>query len=341
MPLILALAGACGGPGGRPAGSSPPAGAEAPTTVRLGYLPNLTHATAIVGVEQGIFRKALGDDELELSSFNAGPVAVQALFSGALDAAYIGPNPTINAWAKSHGRAVRIVSGATSGGAALVVKPAINGAADLRGKRLASPQLGGTQDVALRHWLLQAGLRTDPQGGGDVSVLPQDNPQTLETFRGGQIDGAWVPEPWATRLVEEGGGKILVDERTLWPEGRFVTTQLVVRTEFLRRHPGAVRKLVAGQVRADEFVNAHPAEAQRLVNQGITRLTGKGLPEGVVRGAWARMQFTNDPVASSLVQSARHAEAVGLLDRVDLEGIYDLSMLNQVLRGAGQPEVRS
>lgn len=222
-----------------------------------------------------------------------------------------------------------------------MVRPAINGAADLRGKRLASPQLGGTQDVALRHWLLQAGLRTDPQGGGDVSILPQDNPQTLETFRTGQIDGAWVPEPWATRLVEEGGGKVLVDERTLWPEGRFVTTQLVVRTEFLRRHPGAARRLVEGQVRADEFVNAHPAEAQRLVNQGITRLTGKGLPEGVVRGAWATMQFTNDPVASSLVQSARHAQAVGLLDRVDLEGIYDLTMLNQVLRGAGQPEVRS
>ncbi|MGH9280378.1 MAG: ABC transporter substrate-binding protein [Acidimicrobiales bacterium] len=338
--LLLLVAGACGG--SSESGTSATAGgSEAPTTVRLGFFPNVTHATALVGVESGTFQEALGPNRLETKTFNAGPAAVEALFSGALDATYIGPNPTINAYAQSQGQAVRIISGATSGGASLVVKPGINDAAGLKGKKVASPQLGGTQDVALRSWLREKGLKTDPQGGGDVSILPQENAQTLETFRGGQIDGAWVPEPWATRLVQEGGGKILVDERTLWPGGDFVTTHLIVRTKYLKEHPDAVRRLIEGQVKANEFVNANPAEAQRLVNRRITTLTGKGLPAAVIEGAWSSMKFTNDPIATSLATSAKHAEELGLLDRVDLKGIYDLAVLNEVLKGTGQPEVKS
>jgi NitT/TauT family transport system substrate-binding protein len=337
---VLALAlltAACSGGGS----SSPAAGStEAPTTVRLGYFPNVTHATAIVGVESGIFKSALGPDGLDLKTFNAGPAAVEALFSGALDATYIGPNPTINAYAQSSGDAIRIVSGATSGGALLVVKPSINGPADLKGKKVASPQRGGTQDVALRYWLKNNGLKADLEGGGDVSILPQENAQTLETFRSGQIDGAWVPEPWATRLVQEGGGKVLVDERSLWPDGRFVTTQLIVRTKFLKDHPDAVRRLVDGQVQANDLVNSNPAEAQRLVNQGITSVTGKGISPAVLEASWKNMEFTNDPVASSLTVSADHAHEVGLLDKVNLTGIYDLSILNSVLRTANQPEVK-
>ncbi|HEX6596984.1 MAG TPA: ABC transporter substrate-binding protein [Acidimicrobiales bacterium] len=321
-------------------GGGAPSGPEQPTTVRLGYFPNVTHATAIVGVETGIFRQELGPNELAVTTFNAGPAAVEALFSGAIDATYIGPNPAINAFARSDGEAIRIVSGATSGGAALVVKPAIAGPADLRGKKLASPQLGNTQDVALRNWLKQHGLKTDSQGGGDVSILPQENAQTLETFRSGAVDGAWVPEPWATRLVQEGGGKVLVDERTLWPGGRFVTTHLVVRTEFLAKHPDAVRRLVQGQVRANEVVNADAAEAQRIVNDGITKVTGKGIPTEVITAAWANLEFTNDPVASSLTASAGHATDVGLLQEVDLDGIYDLGPLNAVLRAANLAEVQ-
>src|SRR6266540_2189592 len=211
------------------AGSDGPSGAT--LTLRLGYFPNLTHATAIVGVEGGIFQEKLGNNvKLETSTFNAGPAAVEALNSGAVDATYIGPNPAINAYAQSGGEAIRIVSGATSGGAFLVVKPSIKNAKDLKGKQIASPQLGNTQDVALRTWLKKKGLKTDPAGGGDVSIVPQENAQTLDLFKQGQIDGAWVPEPWATRLVDEGGGKILVNESTLWPQGRYVTTQLIVRT---------------------------------------------------------------------------------------------------------------
>ncbi len=329
------VAGACASDGS----SLPSGGPEEPVTLRLGHFANVTHATAIVGIEKGILARSLGADRLEVKTFNAGPAAVEALFTKGLDAAYLGPNPAINAFVKSDGQAVRVVSGATSGGAALVVKPAISDAGDLRHKKLATPQLGGTQDVALRKWLADKGLKTTLQGGGDVSILPQDNGQTLETFRSGQIDGAWVPEPWATRLVREGGGKVLLDERDLWPGGRFVSTHLVVRTAFLKEHPGAVRRLLQGQVEANQFVNDQPDEARRLVNQGITNITGKGLPADVIDSAWKNLSFTNDPIASSLVMSAQHAVEVGLLDKADVSGIYDLTLLNEVLRTANQPEV--
>jgi NitT/TauT family transport system substrate-binding protein len=333
------LTAACSSGSATGAGSSSTT-AGANTNLRLGYFPNVTHATALVGVESGIFKTALGADTLDVKTFNAGPAAVEALFSGALDATYIGPNPTINAHLQSGGDAIRIVSGATSGGASLVVKPGINGPNDLKGKKLATPQRGGTQDVALRSWLKANNLKADLEGGGDVSISPQENAQTLETFRAGQIDGAWVPEPWATRLVLEGGGKVLVDERSLWPGGRFVTTHLVVRTKFLKEHPDTVRRLVEGQVRANELVNTDPAEAQRLVNQGITTITGKGLSPAVLESSWKNLEFTNDPIASSLTASADHARDVGLLGRVDLKGIYDLTVLNQVLAATSQPEVK-
>ncbi len=344
LPLLLAAA-ACGSDtksSSAPTGGAeaPTGGAEAPTTVRLGYFANVTHATAVYGVESGVFHRALGPDKLVVTTFNAGPAAVEALFSNALDAAYVGPNPAINAYAKSGGEAIRIISGATSGGASLVVKPSINGPADLQGKKLATPQLGNTQDVALRSWLKQNGLKTDVQGGGDVSIVPQDNAQTLETFRGGQVDGAWVPEPWATRLVQEGGGKILVDERTLWPGGQFVTTHLVVRTPFLKQHPDAVRRLLQGHVQANDYVNKNTDDAQKVVNQGIAKITGKPLADAVIKGSWPNMTFTNDPVASSLKTSATHATEVGLLDKVNLDRIYDLALLNQVLTEAHQPEVK-
>src|SRR5262245_30025002 len=238
------------------------AGAPAAATpLRLGYFANVTHAPALVALERGLFAEALGPGvALEPHAFNAGPEAVEALFSGALDATYIGPNPAINAFARSRGEAVRIVAGCTSGGAALVVAPAITAPAQLRGAKLATPQLGNTQDVALRSWLAQQGLAATLEGAGDVAVLPQANAQTLETFRAGEIQGAWLPEPWASRLVLEAGASVLVDERSLWPDGRFVTTHLVVRTAFLREHPELVAALLRAHVAAVDFANASPAE---------------------------------------------------------------------------------
>jgi NitT/TauT family transport system substrate-binding protein len=347
----LALA-ACGG--GRDdaaptASSTGTAGAEAtpttastePVTLRLGMFPNVTHATGLSGVEQGIFTEHLGSNvTLETQAFNAGPLAVEALFAGAIDATYIGPNPAINAFAKSDGEAIRIISGATSGGAFFVVKPGIKSAQDLKGRKIATPQLGNTQDVALRAWLKEEGLSADTTGGGDVSIVPQENAQTLETFKAGTIDGAWVPEPWATRLIQEGGAEVLVDERDLWPEGRYVTTHLIVATSFLEDHPDVVRQLLEGQVVANGWVNENPTEAQAAVNSQIEKLTGKRMNDAVLAAAWENLTFTDDPVAASLRASAENATAVGLLDEVDLEGIYDLTLLNEVLADAGEPQVQ-
>ncbi len=335
LALVLVLA-ACGadeanGP------TSKAGGADSPVTLRLGYFPNVTHATPLAGIEKGIYARELGPDKLAVQTFNAGPAAVEALFAEGLDATYIGPNPAINAFSKSGGDAIRIISGATSGGAFLVVRPSVIQPADLKGKKVASPQLGGTQDVALRAWLGDQGLKPDTPGG--TSVLPQENAQTLETFKAGGIEGAWVPEPWATRLVQEGGGKVLVDERSLWPNGQFVTTHLVVRTKFLKEHPETVRRLLQAQVAANDFVNGSTDEAQRLTNRGIERITGRKLSDGVITGSWENLTFTNDPVASSLTKSAADAERVGLLKKVDLDGIYDLSSLQEVLRAAGKEPV--
>ena len=337
--IAALLAGACGGSEDSDDNANATT-TEAPTTVRLGYFPNVTHATAIVGVERGIFEKALGSDKLEITTFNAGPAAVEALFSDALDAAYIGPNPAINAHVTSKGEAIRIIAGSTSGGAALVAKPGITKATDLEGKKVATPQLGNTQDVALRFWLDEAGLKTDPEGGGDVSILPQENSQTLETFKSGAIQAAWVPEPWVSRLVQEGGGTVIVNEKDLWPDGAFVTTHLIVRTEFLKDHPGAVRRLLHGHLEASAFVNDNEADAKTTVNAGIEKITGKGLKAETIDAAWRNLTFTVDPIASSLRGSADHAEAVGLLEKVDLGSIYDLDLLNALLADDGEDEVK-
>jgi NitT/TauT family transport system substrate-binding protein len=319
-------------------GSSSSSSSDTGTTVRLGFFPNITHATALVGVQKGIFARYLGKAPKTLT-FNAGPAATEAVFSGAVDATYVGPNPAINAFAKSHGQAIKIISGTASGGAALIVKPSIRTAADLRGKKIATPQLGNTQDVALRYWLKQQGYKTDKSGGGDVHVVPQDNSQTLQAFQQGQIDGAWVPEPYASRLVLEDKGKKLVDEASLWPGGKFVITNLIVRTEFLKKHPGLVKKLLQAQVEANDYINAHKAEAEKAANDELRSLTGKPLAQAALDGTFKNVTFTNDPIASSLKASAQHAEEVGLLDHVDLNGIYDLGPLNEVLKADGKPAV--
>ena len=332
---MIGLGGACA-VGATPGGSSPLS-----TVLRLGYFPNVTHASAVVGVANGTFADALGDGVmLDARTFNAGPDVVEAIFSGALDASLIGPNPAINAFTRSNGEAIRIVSGATSGGAFLVVRDGIDGAQDLIGTRIASPQLGNTQDVALRAWLNEHGLSSDAQGGGDVSVVPQANSQTLETFIASDIDGAWVPEPWATRLIEEGGGHVLVDERDLWPSGRYVTTQLIVRTEFLEQHPGVVKDLIEGLLAVTDYVASDsPAEAQATVVEAIQLITGSSLSPDILATAWQNLTFSVDPVASSLQESANDAEELGFLESADLEGIYDLTLLNEVLRAAGRPEI--
>ncbi|NJC68452.1 ABC transporter substrate-binding protein [Planosporangium thailandense] len=334
LATVLTGVTACGG-------SSAKATSNGPVTLRLGYFPNITHATAIVGDAKGLYKEKLGSNvTLETKQFNAGPAAVEALFSGAIDAAYVGPNPTVNAWQKSKGKAIKVVAGAASGGVFFVTKPTITSPEQLKGKKIATPQLGNTQDVALRYWLKQHGLTATKEGGGDVSVLPQDNATAVTAFQTGAIDGAWIPEPYASKLVAA-GGRILVDERDLWPGGKFVITNLIVSTKFLTEHRDVVKNLIAGQVAANQFINDHPEDAQKLVADQIGKLSGKPLDLKQVATAWKSTTFLNDPVASSLRDGAKHAEEVGLLEPVDLTGLYDLSLLNEVLKAQGQPEVRS
>ncbi|WP_405142984.1 ABC transporter substrate-binding protein [Sphaerisporangium sp. NBC_01403] len=333
---VTALAAACGGGGTSASGG----GDAAKTEVRLGFFPNITHSTALVGVKKGFFAKALGSNvTLKTATFNAGPAATEAIFSDAIDATYIGPNPAINAWSKSKGQAIKIVAGSASGGVYLIVKPTINSAADLKGKKIATPQLGNTQDVALRFWLKDKGLKTDTKGGGDVSIVPQDNSQTLQTFATGDIDGAWVPEPFASRLIQESGGKILVTEADLWPNKQFVITHLIVRQQFLKEHPDLVKKLIEAHVESNAYIQSDPAGAKEAINAELKDLSGKPLKTEVLDSAFKNITFTNDPIASSLVTSAEHAQQVGLLDPVDLNGIYDLTILNEVLAAKGQQAV--
>jgi NitT/TauT family transport system substrate-binding protein len=333
--VAVALTGltACGG-------SSDKAASSGPVTLRLGYFPNITHATAVVGDAKGLFKERLGGNvTLETKQFNAGPAAVEALFSGAIDAAYVGPNPTVNAWQKSKGQALKVVAGAASGGVFFVTRPDITSPAQLKGKKIATPQLGNTQDVALRYWLRQHGLNTTKEGGGDVSILPQDNATAVTAFQTRAIDGAWVPEPNASKMVAA-GGRILVDERDLWPDGKFVITNLIVSTKFLSEHRDVVRNLIAGQVDANRFISDHPEDAQKMVSEQIGKLSGKPLDLKQVATSWKSTTFLNDPVAASLRDGAKHAQEVGLLEPVDLKGLYDLTLLNEVLKAQGAPEVQ-
>ncbi len=350
--LVAALlVAACGGSTTAADGQSAPSSTEAvggvpgvlddPVTVRFGVFPNITHAPGLVELaDGGQLVRLLPKANIEVTPFSTGTKAVEAMFADAIDITFIGPNPAINAYSQSKGEAVRVISGSTSGGAFLVVRPDIRSAADLKGTTIASPSLGNTQDVALRAWLKDQGLATDTAGGGDVAIVPQENAQTLETFIAGTIDGAWVPEPWATRLVQEAGATILVDERDLWPDGRYVTTHLMVAAKFLDEHPDVVRRILLATIQAVDFVNENPDQAQTIVNAEIEKFSTKKLGEDLLKAAWGNLTFTVDPVASSLQASADDAQSLGLLKGPgDLAGLYDLAPLNEILKALDKPEV--
>ena len=330
-PLVLAAA-ACGGASADAGTDSDAAGGGVADELRLGYFANLTHAPALIGVEEGLLADELGDTKLTTQVFNAGPDVVEAVFAGALDASYIGPSPTINAYGQSDGDAVRIIAGAASGGAQLVVRDGIDSPEDLRGTTLASPQLGNTQDVALRTWLTEEGLENSIDGGGDVTIAPTPNADTLNLFQSGDLDGAWLPEPWASRLVIEAGAHVLVDERDLWPDGAFTTTHLIVRTEFLEEYPETVAALLRGHVAAVQYATDDEAAAKEVVNAGLEAAGSSALDAEVIDRAWDGLTITYDPIASALEQSAQDGFDAGTTESlVDLAGIYDLRPLNAVL----------
>jgi NitT/TauT family transport system substrate-binding protein len=311
-------------------------------TIRVGFFPNITHAQALVGQAQGTFEKALGPSvHIEWKAFNAGPSAIEALFANAIDLAYIGPSPTISGYMQSHGEALRIIAGASSGGASLVVRAGANihKPQDFHGKTIATPQLGNTQDVALRAWLHANGLSTVDKGG-DVRVIPTENPNQLPLFLSGRLDAAWAPEPWATRLIHDAHATVFLDERTLWPGGQFTAAHLIVGTKFLHDHPGLVKTWLRAHVESTDWINAHPAEAKILLNAQIQRLTGKALPAEDLNEAFGHLTITWDPVRSSLLTSAQHSFDAGFLKHPpDLSNLYDLTLLNQVLAEKGKRQI--
>ncbi|NUU30577.1 ABC transporter substrate-binding protein [Arthrobacter sp. C9C5] len=314
------------------AGAAPAAGTAPATELRLGYFGNITHGPALIGVTKGFIAKELGQTKLSTQVFNAGPAAIEALNAGAIDATYIGPNPAINSYVKSKGESISIIAGATAGGAQLVVKPGINSAAGLKGKTLASPQLGGTQDVALRAWLGHQGFKTSTDGSGDVTINPTENAQTLKLFQDGKLDGAWLPEPWASRLVLQAGAKVLVDEKDLWEKGEFVTTVLIVNKTFAAEHPATVQALLKGHVESVDWLNAAPAaEKATVLNDALKAAAGKALPADVIDRSLKNIVFTTDPLAGTYKKLLQDGVDAGTTKQADINGIFDLTALNSVL----------
>ena len=326
-----------------PSSASPATGSGSQVVLRLGFLTNITHAPALIGIAKGYFATSLGKNvKLEVKPFSTGTEEGTALLAGQLDAAYVGPNPAIKAWQTSNGKLIKVISGAASGGAALVVKKSINNPAQLKGQKLASPSLGNTQDVALRYWLKQHHLSATQTGGGDVPVTPiTPNSAAVLQFKSGQIAGGWEPAPYDIEMVQD-GGHVLVNEASLWPKGQFVTTNLVVTQKFLAAHPSVVSGLLKGQIQANNYIHANLPGAEAAANQELTSLLGKGLDPSVLSAAFKQITFTNDPIASSLAADAQHAVTVGLLSPVqNISALYDLGPLNTLLKASGQPEVSS
>ncbi|MCP2249013.1 ABC transporter substrate-binding protein [Lentzea aerocolonigenes] len=308
----------------------------AATEVRLGYFPNVTHAAALIGVEKGLFAKELGNTKLTTQTFNAGPDEVNALLGESLDIAYIGSGPAINAYSKSKGEAVKLIAGATSGGAQLVVKPEINSVEDLKGKTVATPQLANTQDVALKKYLAEKNLT------GQVTVQNVENAQSLDLFKKGDIQGAWAPEPWSSRLVAEAGAKVLLDEKTLWEGGQFPTTVVIVRTKFLQEHPETVEAVLKGHVAAIDWAKANKDEAKTTVNAALEKLTSKKLGDKILASAWDHIELTTDAQAKTFPQLAKDAVTAGVAkEAANVAGYADFTLLNKVLLAQGKPQVQA
>ncbi len=297
-------------------------------------LANITHAPALVGIQKGFFTKNLGSNKLTTTVYNSGTQETTAILAGQLDAAYVGPNPAINAFQKSGGTGIKIISGAATGGASVVVKPSITSAAGLKGQTVDTPSLGNTQDVAIRYWLKQNGLATTTTGGGDVTIKPTNpNSDAVLQFQSGQIAGASEPSPYDVEMVKD-GGKVLFTEPG-------VTTLLIVTQSFLKAHPAVVSDLLKGQIESSAYIAKDPSAAQTAANAELTALTGKGIKSSILPAAFKEITFTNDPDASSLATDAQQAKAVGLLKTTNLSGIFDLGPVNQLLQAAGESQVNS
>ncbi len=299
--------------------------------VRLGYFPNIAHAQALVGVSEGVFQKMFGDKVvLSTKTFNAGPSEIEALFAGEIDVGYIGPSPAINGYVKSNGQALKIIAGAASGGASLIIQPELvdnfNNGESLKGKKVATPQQGNTQDISLRHYLREKNIFDK------VTILPIANPEQLSLFKQKEIAGAWAPEPWATRLIKEAGGIRIIDERDLWKNKMFCVSNIIVSTKFLKEHPEIVNKLLKAHLQITEWINNNPEQAKSVVNKEIEKITSNKIPTEVLDEAWTMFDFTYQPLQETVFEFADWAYNEGFLggDKPDLKELYDLNYLDYV-----------
>lgn len=311
-----------------------------PKELRLGYFPNVTHAQALYGHALGEYEKAIGVP-IKWVAFNAGPSAIESLFVDAVDATFIGPSPTINGYIKSKGEKFVIVAGACSGGAGLIVRQdsGIQTEKDFNGKVVATPQLGNSQDVAARSWLAGQHYRLKERGG-TVALIPLSNPDQLTMFKKKQIDGAWTIEPWLSRLELEASGRVFLEEKSLWPEGRYVTTHLVVNKRFFADHQDLWKKFLAAHVAVTQRINADKGAAAKVLNDQLKKETGRALMPEVITRALGRAELTWDPIPPSLRKSAQMAHEIKFLRAPPkLEGIYSLNLLNAVLQEKNLPPV--
>ncbi|HLP25816.1 MAG TPA: ABC transporter substrate-binding protein [Acidobacteriota bacterium] len=293
-------------------------------TLRVGYFPNLTHAQGVIGAHnapgtRGWFEEQLGPDvTIQWYPFNAGPSAMEAIFAGSIDLTYVGPNPALNAYIRSRGAEIRVLAGAAEGGAALVVpgNRGLKSAADFKGKRIASPQLGNTQDVAARVWLKKNGYRVTLTGG-DALVIPTPNPDQLTLFQQGKVDAVWTVEPWVSRLELDAGGHVLVEQ----PDA--VTTVLVASVKFLREQPQLAERFVAAHRELTAWINAHPDAAREKVRAGLSADTRREMPAGLVARAWPRLKFTAQVTREQFDVLVIEAQSVGFLrDAMPLDRLF-------------------
>ncbi|MFB3152318.1 MAG: ABC transporter substrate-binding protein [Nitrosopumilaceae archaeon] len=294
--------------------------------IRVAYFPNIGHIVPIVGIETGIFSKGLGNDtKIEIKLFDSGPQVIESIFAKSIDIAYVGPGPTINGFLKSEKLDVKILAGAASGGASLVIHPnsQINSVEDFPSKRIAAPQIGNTQDVSLRHYLLEHGLKP-AEKGGSVVVFNIPNPDIYTLFVKGEIDAAWVPEPWATILVEELGGKRLFYEEELWPENQFASVLLIGRTDYIKENPQIIRKWIDSHDESVNWINSNSKESELIFNQFLEKTFGQSLPEKIVSESLSNLEITSDAINESIYIFAERADELGYLGRdgYDLEGIF-------------------
>jgi len=307
--------------------------------LRLGYFANLTHAQALVGLANGEFKKQLGAEvKLTPKLFGSGPAAIEALLADEIDVTYVGPSPAINGFIRSGGKALRVIAGAVQGGAVFVRRSdvVLNHQEDFSGKRFASPQIGNTQDISLRTYLAQMGHLTKERGGS-VEVLPMANADILTLFLRKELDGAWVPEPWGATLVHRAQGVILVDERELWPDGKFATTLLVASQKFLEARPEWVQRIVNAHVELTHWIQEHRQDLGDILNQEIARYTRKRLDETILADALSRLEVTVDPLESSLETFFERAKALGYSKNGSLKRMLDLRYLEKACSTSKNP----